>query len=253
MFKNIKYKIQEIKGQKEAEIVRKKVDNYYNQMRRTINYDLKMSKQFEDNIWLWDTNRFVDQFAQEIADHNLSVHMIEGGMAEYIMFIKWLSVRLKMINDDTITKLIQEYVKYGIKHYDTVLFGREIIKFRDLPVYPVMIYNAYIRNKYGRFNWFDKYDENAEFLELYNPYYSPSIDIKLPGIPEIEIIDNGNDIIFKKEEKPADDAPREEIEKWLKESWEKFKKELDEDMPEEILKEEEEIMRRFREDNDTNN
>ena len=88
MFKNIKYKIQEIKGQKEAEIVRKKVDNYYSQMRRTINYDLKMSKQFEDNIWLWDTNRFVDQFAQEIADHNLSVHMIEGGMAEYIMFIK---------------------------------------------------------------------------------------------------------------------------------------------------------------------
>jgi len=248
MFKNIKYKIQEIKGQKEAEIVRKKVDNYYSQMRRTINYDLKMSKQFEDNIWLWDTNRFVDQFAQEIADHNLSVHMIEGGMAEYIMFVKWLSARLKIINDDTITGLIQEYVKYGIKHYDTVLFGREIIKFRDLPVYPVMIYDAYIRNKYGRFNWLDKYDENAEFLEIYNPYYSPSIDIKLPGIPEIKIINNGEDIVFEKMQLPSDDASPEEIEKWFN----KIEQELNEDMPEEILKEEEEIMRSFREDGCTN-
>jgi len=247
MFEIIKNKINEIKRQKEEEIVHEKVSNYFSQIRRTINYDLKMSKQFDDNIWLWDTNRFVDQFAQEIKDHHLKMHMVEGGLVEYIMFVKWLSVRLKMINDETITKLIQEYVKYGIKHYDVKIFGREITKYYNSPVYPIMIFDTYCREKYGRFNWFDVHDEKAEFLDIYNPYYSPLFDADIPGVPEIKIIDNGSDIIFEPMKIPADDASPEEIENWFDEIDKEFRSELSK----EELNELDEILRRF--ENDASN
>ena len=89
MFEFVK-KIQEEKRiQKEEEITRKKIENYYAQMNRTIKYDIKMSKQSDDGIWLWDTERFVDQFMQEVKDHNLEVDMRNCNFGEFIMFIKW--------------------------------------------------------------------------------------------------------------------------------------------------------------------
>ncbi len=254
MFDSIRYNIHKFFQEKRARKLKgKEWDKfcvYQKKIHRALNYDLKMSKQFEDNVWLWDTNRFLDQFTAEIQEHKIEVSYSSdfSSFATYIIFVKWLSCTLKRTGDEEIIKLIQEYVKYGIKHYDAVVCGRPIIKYFNYPIYPLMIYDAWYRKKYGTKQFFDIYDENAEIIDYFNAYYEPSFDINMPGVPEIKIIDNGNDIVFEKMQLPPDDASPEEIEKWLKESWEKFKKELDEDMPEEILKEEQEIMRRFEED-----
>lgn len=136
----------------------------------TIEYDLKMSKNFNDNIWLWDTSAFVDQAMEEAKE--LKISLFRTNLVQYIRYLKWLSVRLKMIGDDKITELIQEYVKYGIKHYDAVLYGTKIIEFRN-GLFPELILDAYCQNKYGHTHPDWLYNPKDEFVNYYHSIFKP--------------------------------------------------------------------------------